>query len=230
MPKEGRPDFQSLSLCLLPSVCLWAERCLNQAWAGVPPLLLLATWPPHGPHGPQFSWTPCPSSCTELVWRIKRVALLNPLCAPHVQCHWLFYPLTFYLGVFLFCQVDEEYKNPHTVDRVPLGKVPHLWGQSLYILSSLLAEVRDLGASLPGNHPIGSSRDPGGAQGLSVQCGCECPLHLHGSKINRLGLVLRLEAWTWVHPYGKPFPGYLQAKHSLSLPQHPFLLAFPICG
>ncbi|XP_028338698.1 phosphorylase b kinase regulatory subunit alpha, liver isoform isoform X5 [Physeter macrocephalus] len=37
-------------------------------------------------------------------------------------------------------KVDEEYKNPHTVDRVPLGKVPHLWGQSLYILSSLLAE------------------------------------------------------------------------------------------
>ncbi|XP_024096366.2 phosphorylase b kinase regulatory subunit alpha, liver isoform isoform X6 [Pongo abelii] len=37
-------------------------------------------------------------------------------------------------------KVDEEYKNPHTVDRVPMGKVPHLWGQSLYILSSLLAE------------------------------------------------------------------------------------------
>uniref|UniRef100_A0A8C0XWV4 Phosphorylase b kinase regulatory subunit n=1 Tax=Castor canadensis TaxID=51338 RepID=A0A8C0XWV4_CASCN len=37
-------------------------------------------------------------------------------------------------------KVDEEYKNPHTVDRIPLGKLPHLWGQSLYILSSLLAE------------------------------------------------------------------------------------------
>ncbi|ELW48743.1 Phosphorylase b kinase regulatory subunit alpha, liver isoform [Tupaia chinensis] len=37
-------------------------------------------------------------------------------------------------------KVDEEYKSPHTVDRVPLGKLPHLWGQSLYILSSLLAE------------------------------------------------------------------------------------------
>lgn len=33
-------------LCLLPSVCLWAEHCCNQAWPGVPPLLLLATWPP----------------------------------------------------------------------------------------------------------------------------------------------------------------------------------------
>ncbi|NXS08500.1 KPB2 kinase, partial [Neodrepanis coruscans] len=38
-------------------------------------------------------------------------------------------------------QVDEEYENPHSVDRVPVGKLPHLWGQSLYILSCLLAEV-----------------------------------------------------------------------------------------
>ncbi|XP_059576867.1 phosphorylase b kinase regulatory subunit alpha, liver isoform isoform X3 [Alligator mississippiensis] len=37
-------------------------------------------------------------------------------------------------------KVDEEYKNPHSVDRVPVGKLPHLWGQSLYILGCLLAE------------------------------------------------------------------------------------------
>uniref|UniRef100_A0A674GV76 Phosphorylase b kinase regulatory subunit n=1 Tax=Taeniopygia guttata TaxID=59729 RepID=A0A674GV76_TAEGU len=37
-------------------------------------------------------------------------------------------------------KVDEEYENPHTVDRVPMGKLPHLWGQSLYVLSCLLAE------------------------------------------------------------------------------------------
>ncbi|XP_030058145.1 phosphorylase b kinase regulatory subunit alpha, liver isoform isoform X1 [Microcaecilia unicolor] len=37
-------------------------------------------------------------------------------------------------------KVDEEYNNPHSVDRIPLGKLPHLWGQSLYILGSLLAE------------------------------------------------------------------------------------------
>ncbi|NXX67530.1 KPB2 kinase, partial [Spizella passerina] len=37
-------------------------------------------------------------------------------------------------------QVDEEYENPHSVDRVPVGKLPHLWGQSLYVLSCLLAE------------------------------------------------------------------------------------------
>ncbi|RLW07688.1 hypothetical protein DV515_00003644 [Chloebia gouldiae] len=37
-------------------------------------------------------------------------------------------------------KVDEEYENPHTVDRVPMGKLPHLWGQSLYVLGCLLAE------------------------------------------------------------------------------------------
>ncbi|KAI5260484.1 Phosphorylase B Kinase Regulatory Subunit Alpha, Skeletal Muscle Isoform [Manis pentadactyla] len=37
-------------------------------------------------------------------------------------------------------KIDEEYQNPHTVDRVPMGKLPHMWGQSLYILGSLMAE------------------------------------------------------------------------------------------
>ncbi|XP_068389366.1 phosphorylase b kinase regulatory subunit alpha, skeletal muscle isoform isoform X4 [Eschrichtius robustus] len=37
-------------------------------------------------------------------------------------------------------KVDEEYQNPHTVDRVPMGKLPHMWGQSLYILGSLMTE------------------------------------------------------------------------------------------
>ncbi|XP_053562356.1 LOW QUALITY PROTEIN: phosphorylase b kinase regulatory subunit alpha, liver isoform [Bombina bombina] len=37
-------------------------------------------------------------------------------------------------------KVEEEYHNPHTVDRIALGKMPLLWGQSLYILGSLLAE------------------------------------------------------------------------------------------
>lgn len=39
-------------------------------------------------------------------------------------------------------QVDEEYVNPHTVERVAMGKLPIKWGQSLYILGSLMAEVR----------------------------------------------------------------------------------------
>uniref|UniRef100_A0AAY5K5T8 Phosphorylase b kinase regulatory subunit n=1 Tax=Esox lucius TaxID=8010 RepID=A0AAY5K5T8_ESOLU len=37
-------------------------------------------------------------------------------------------------------KMDEEYMNPHTVDRVAMGQCPHMWGQSLYIVSSLLAE------------------------------------------------------------------------------------------
>ncbi|XP_072482883.1 phosphorylase b kinase regulatory subunit alpha, skeletal muscle isoform isoform X2 [Notamacropus eugenii] len=37
-------------------------------------------------------------------------------------------------------KVDEEYEHPHTVDRVPMGKLPHMWGQSLYILGNLMAE------------------------------------------------------------------------------------------
>uniref|UniRef100_A0A671YAS2 Phosphorylase b kinase regulatory subunit n=1 Tax=Sparus aurata TaxID=8175 RepID=A0A671YAS2_SPAAU len=38
-------------------------------------------------------------------------------------------------------KVEEEYSSPHTVDRVAMGQLPHMWGQSLYILSCLLAEV-----------------------------------------------------------------------------------------
>ncbi|XP_027004673.2 phosphorylase b kinase regulatory subunit alpha, skeletal muscle isoform isoform X1 [Tachysurus fulvidraco] len=37
-------------------------------------------------------------------------------------------------------KVDEEYANPHTVERVPVGKCPLKWAQSLYILGNLLAE------------------------------------------------------------------------------------------
>ncbi|XP_071368184.1 phosphorylase b kinase regulatory subunit alpha, skeletal muscle isoform isoform X2 [Centroberyx affinis] len=37
-------------------------------------------------------------------------------------------------------KVDEEYMSPHTVQRVPMGKCPLRWGQSLYVLGNLLAE------------------------------------------------------------------------------------------
>ncbi|KAF7706342.1 phosphorylase b kinase regulatory subunit alpha, skeletal muscle isoform isoform X1 [Silurus meridionalis] len=37
-------------------------------------------------------------------------------------------------------RVNEEYENPHTVERIPMGKCPLKWGQSLYILGNLLAE------------------------------------------------------------------------------------------
>ncbi|XP_055799553.1 phosphorylase b kinase regulatory subunit alpha, skeletal muscle isoform-like [Salvelinus fontinalis] len=37
-------------------------------------------------------------------------------------------------------KVDEEYVNPHSVERVPMGKLPLMWGQSLYILGNLMAD------------------------------------------------------------------------------------------
>uniref|UniRef100_A0AAY4C1M6 Phosphorylase b kinase regulatory subunit n=1 Tax=Denticeps clupeoides TaxID=299321 RepID=A0AAY4C1M6_9TELE len=37
-------------------------------------------------------------------------------------------------------KVDVEYVNPHSVERIPMGKCPLKWGQSLYVLGSLLAE------------------------------------------------------------------------------------------
>ncbi|XP_068455521.1 phosphorylase b kinase regulatory subunit alpha, liver isoform isoform X5 [Clinocottus analis] len=37
-------------------------------------------------------------------------------------------------------KVEEEYSSPHSVDRMAAGQLPHMWGQSLYILGCLLAE------------------------------------------------------------------------------------------
>ncbi|XP_072236970.1 phosphorylase b kinase regulatory subunit alpha, liver isoform isoform X4 [Leuresthes tenuis] len=37
-------------------------------------------------------------------------------------------------------KMEEEYSNPHSVDRLAMGQLPHMWGQSLYILGCLLAE------------------------------------------------------------------------------------------
>uniref|UniRef100_H2M1Y9 Phosphorylase b kinase regulatory subunit n=1 Tax=Oryzias latipes TaxID=8090 RepID=H2M1Y9_ORYLA len=37
-------------------------------------------------------------------------------------------------------KVEEEYMNPHTVERIPMGKCPLKWGQSLYVLGRLLSE------------------------------------------------------------------------------------------
>lgn len=48
-------------------------------------------------------------------------------------------------------QVEEEYSNPHSVDRVAMGQLPHMWGQSLYILGCLLAEVVTLSSDTIGS-------------------------------------------------------------------------------
>lgn len=37
-------------------------------------------------------------------------------------------------------KVEEEYVNPHSVERIPMGKCPLKWGQSLYVLGNLLSE------------------------------------------------------------------------------------------
>jgi len=38
-------------------------------------------------------------------------------------------------------QVDEEYTTPGSQKREALGKMPQMWGQSLYVLASLVKEV-----------------------------------------------------------------------------------------
>ncbi|XP_061189361.1 probable phosphorylase b kinase regulatory subunit alpha isoform X2 [Saccostrea echinata] len=37
-------------------------------------------------------------------------------------------------------KVEQEYKEPNSQEREPLGKMPHKWGQSLYIISKLVQE------------------------------------------------------------------------------------------
>uniref|UniRef100_A0A3P9BFK7 Phosphorylase b kinase regulatory subunit n=1 Tax=Maylandia zebra TaxID=106582 RepID=A0A3P9BFK7_9CICH len=51
-------------------------------------------------------------------------------------------------------KVEEEYSNPHSVDRVAMGQLPHMWGQSLYILGCLLAEVGNCLLSLSESEEI----------------------------------------------------------------------------
>ncbi|BHF57834.1 Phosphorylase b kinase regulatory subunit alpha [Sparganum proliferum] len=49
-------------------------------------------------------------------------------------------------------RIDAELKNPHSQVRVPIGSAPHLWGQSLYILSRIIMD----GLLLPGEiDPLG---------------------------------------------------------------------------
>ena len=41
----------------------------------------------------------------------------------------------------MLAQVEEEKKNPGSQEREALGKLPQMWGQSLYVLASLVKEV-----------------------------------------------------------------------------------------
>ena len=37
-------------------------------------------------------------------------------------------------------QVSEEWAEPSSQNRVPVGQAPHKWGQSLYVVSRLFSE------------------------------------------------------------------------------------------
>ena len=45
--------------------------------------------------------------------------------------------------LLLYCdaQIEEEYMTPGSQKREALGKMPQMWGQSLYVLASLVKEV-----------------------------------------------------------------------------------------
>uniref|UniRef100_A0AAR2IK58 Phosphorylase b kinase regulatory subunit n=1 Tax=Pygocentrus nattereri TaxID=42514 RepID=A0AAR2IK58_PYGNA len=61
----------------------------------------------------------------------------------NIECEWpVFWTYLILDGIFNGdpVQVEDEYRNPHSVERVTTGQLPHMWGQSLYILGSLLSE------------------------------------------------------------------------------------------
>ena len=45
-------------------------------------------------------------------------------------------------------KINEEKSNPHSTVRIAAGKIPHLWGQSLFIVGCMLKE----GLIRPGEH------------------------------------------------------------------------------
>ncbi|XP_047699505.1 phosphorylase b kinase regulatory subunit alpha, skeletal muscle isoform isoform X3 [Prionailurus viverrinus] len=82
-------------------------------------------------------------------------------------------------------KVDEEYQNPHTVDRVPMGKLPHMWGQSLYILGSLMAE----GFLAPGEiDPLNRRFSTVPKPDVVVQ-GCNSRMKLSGRPYRHMGVL-----------------------------------------
>nr|CAH8852696.1 unnamed protein product [Trichobilharzia regenti] len=62
--------------------------------------------------------------------------------------------------------IEAEIAHPHTQTRVPVGALPHIWGQSLYILASIIYE----GLLLPGEiDPLGRHMVAEPKPDLSVQ-------------------------------------------------------------
>ncbi|TNN09763.1 putative phosphorylase b kinase regulatory subunit alpha [Schistosoma japonicum] len=62
--------------------------------------------------------------------------------------------------------IDAEIAHPHTQTRIPVGALPHIWGQSLYILASIIYD----GLLLPGEiDPLGRRMVTEPKPDLSVQ-------------------------------------------------------------
>lgn len=58
-------------------------------------------------------------------------------------------------------KVELEYKDPHSQDRVPIGQLPFMWAQSLYIISRLLLEgFIAVGELDPLNRRLGANKRP----------------------------------------------------------------------
>ena len=57
--------------------------------------------------------------------------------------------------------VEAEIANPHSQKRVPAGRLPHLWSQSLYVTSCLLRDGFIAPGELdPLNRRLGSEKKP----------------------------------------------------------------------
>jgi phosphorylase kinase alpha/beta subunit len=57
--------------------------------------------------------------------------------------------------------VEQEYRQPHSQDRIPIGTCPFMWAQSLYIVGRLLQEGFIAPGELdPLNRRLGAEKKP----------------------------------------------------------------------
>ncbi len=86
--------------------------------------------------------------CTKLCqfWRLIQIEWVFGLCSVTVTQTILgkmIWSVAHLWVCFLF-RLKRSTGTPHSVERVAAGQLPHMWGQSLYILGCLLAEVLSL--------------------------------------------------------------------------------------
>ena len=78
-------------------------------------------------------------------------------------------------------QVEEEYKKPKSQDRVVGGKIPQMWGQSLFVIGRLVKE----GFLFPGEiDPLNRRQGTGSRPDIVVQ----------GKAVNRYRVVQLIAA------------------------------------